>query len=97
MIFKKNTRKILRPSGSLPFMATWGSFVCCLLVWSVAGFFWAKFLVFHAEYTKSVIDLRPEDVAQESGILGDRSKSVPGLSADMVSTLKFPLATLLKF
>ncbi|XP_055464309.1 synaptotagmin-like protein 4 isoform X2 [Psammomys obesus] len=49
MIFKKNTRKILRPS----------------------------------EYTKSVIDLRPEDVAQESGILGDRSKSVPGLSVDM--------------
>lgn len=49
MIFKKNTRKVLRPS----------------------------------EYTKSVIDLRPEDVAQESGILGDRSKSVPGLSVDM--------------
>ncbi|XP_013205994.1 synaptotagmin-like protein 4 isoform X2 [Microtus ochrogaster] len=49
MIFKKNTRKILRPS----------------------------------EYTKSVIDLRPEDVSQESGILGDRSKSVPRLSADM--------------
>ncbi|XP_034341725.1 synaptotagmin-like protein 4 isoform X2 [Arvicanthis niloticus] len=48
-IFKKNTRKVLRPS----------------------------------EYTKSVIDLRPEDVAQESGILGDRSKSVPGLSVDM--------------
>ncbi|ERE65782.1 synaptotagmin-like protein 4 [Cricetulus griseus] len=49
MIFKKNTRKILRPS----------------------------------EYTKSVIDLRPEDAAQDSGIMGDRSKSVPGLSADM--------------
>ncbi|XP_021008815.1 synaptotagmin-like protein 4 isoform X1 [Mus caroli] len=49
MVFKKNTRKVLRPS----------------------------------EYTKSVIDLRPEDVAQESGILGDRSKSVPGLSVDM--------------
>uniref|UniRef100_A0A8C6HK09 Synaptotagmin-like protein 4 n=1 Tax=Mus spicilegus TaxID=10103 RepID=A0A8C6HK09_MUSSI len=49
MVFKKNTKKILRPS----------------------------------EYTKSVIDLRPEDVAQESGILGDRSKSVPGLSVDM--------------
>lgn len=49
MIFKKNTRKVLRPS----------------------------------EYTKSVIDLRPEDAAQESGILGDRSKSVPGLSVDM--------------
>ncbi|XP_005072559.1 synaptotagmin-like protein 4 isoform X1 [Mesocricetus auratus] len=49
MIFKKNTRKPLRPS----------------------------------EYTKSVIDLRPEDAAQESGIMGDRSKSVPGLSADM--------------
>ncbi|XP_031223418.1 synaptotagmin-like protein 4 isoform X2 [Mastomys coucha] len=49
MVFKKNTRKVLRPS----------------------------------EYTKSVIDLRPEDVAQESGILGDRSKSVPGLSVDI--------------
>ncbi|XP_052026622.1 synaptotagmin-like protein 4 [Apodemus sylvaticus] len=49
MLFKKNTRKVLRPS----------------------------------EYTKSVIDLRPEDVAQESGILGDRSKSVPGLSVDL--------------
>nr|XP_017514396.1 synaptotagmin-like protein 4 isoform X2 [Manis javanica] len=49
MIFKKNTRKILRPS----------------------------------EYTKSVIDLRPEDVGHESGCLGDRSKSVPGLSVDI--------------
>ncbi|CAH6780143.1 synaptotagmin-like protein 4 isoform X1 [Phodopus roborovskii] len=49
MIFKKNTKKVLRPS----------------------------------EYTKSVIDLRPEDASQESGILGDRSKSVPGLSADV--------------
>lgn len=49
MIFKKNTRKILRPS----------------------------------EYTKSVIDLRPEDMGHESGSLGDRSKSVPGLSVDM--------------
>ncbi|XP_036775536.2 synaptotagmin-like protein 4 isoform X2 [Manis pentadactyla] len=49
MIFKKNTRKILRPS----------------------------------EYTKSVIDLRPEDVGHESGSLGDRSKSVPGLSVDI--------------
>ncbi|KAB1253431.1 Synaptotagmin-like protein 4 [Camelus dromedarius] len=49
MIFKKNTRKILRPS----------------------------------EYTKSVIDLRPEDVGREDGSLGDRSKSVPGLSVDL--------------
>ncbi|XP_016051178.1 PREDICTED: synaptotagmin-like protein 4 [Miniopterus natalensis] len=49
MIFKKNTRKIFRPS----------------------------------EYTKSVIDLRPEDVGHESSSLGDRSKSVPGLSVDM--------------
>lgn len=49
MIFKKNTRKILRPS----------------------------------EYTKSVIDLHPEDVGHESGSLGDRSKSVPGLIVDM--------------
>ncbi|KAM7045127.1 synaptotagmin-like protein 4 isoform 1-T4 [Molossus nigricans] len=49
MIFKKNTRKIFRPS----------------------------------EYTKSVIDLRPEDMGHESGSLGDRSKSVPGLIVDM--------------
>ncbi|XP_047391615.1 synaptotagmin-like protein 4 isoform X1 [Sciurus carolinensis] len=49
MIFKKNARKILRPS----------------------------------EYTQSVIDLRPEDMGHESGSLGGRSKSVPGLSVDM--------------
>lgn len=49
MIFKKNTRKIIRPS----------------------------------EYTKSVIDLRHEDVGHESGSLGDRSKSVPGLNLKM--------------
>ncbi|KAM5289746.1 synaptotagmin-like protein 4 isoform 1-T1 [Glossophaga mutica] len=49
MIFKKNARKILRPS----------------------------------EYTKSVIDLHPEDVGHEGSFLGDRSQSVPGLSVDM--------------
>ncbi|XP_049622558.1 synaptotagmin-like protein 4 [Suncus etruscus] len=49
MIFKKNTRKLLRPS----------------------------------EYTKSVIDLRLEDMEQECSSLGDRSKSVPGLNVDM--------------
>ncbi|XP_055980166.1 synaptotagmin-like protein 4 isoform X1 [Sorex fumeus] len=49
MIFKKNTKMILRPS----------------------------------EYTKSVIDLRLEDMEPESASLGDRSKSVPGLSVDM--------------
>ncbi|XP_075395331.1 synaptotagmin-like protein 4 [Tenrec ecaudatus] len=49
MIFKKNTRKVLRP----------------------------------AEYTKSVLDLRPEDVDHASGSLGDRSRSVPGLIVDM--------------
>ncbi|XP_054443879.1 synaptotagmin-like protein 4 [Pteronotus mesoamericanus] len=49
MIFKKNARKILRPS----------------------------------EYTKSAVDLRLKDVGHESGSLGDRSKSVPGLSMDM--------------
>ncbi|XP_006901201.1 PREDICTED: synaptotagmin-like protein 4 [Elephantulus edwardii] len=48
LIFKKNTRKIPRPS----------------------------------EYTKSVIDLRPEDVGHASDSLGDRSKSAPGLSVD---------------
>ncbi|XP_074863999.1 synaptotagmin-like protein 4 [Carettochelys insculpta] len=36
-----------------------------------------------ADYTKSVIDLRPEDLGSESGSLGDRSKSVPGLNADV--------------
>ncbi|KAM3827738.1 synaptotagmin-like protein 4 isoform 2-T7 [Vipera latastei] len=35
-----------------------------------------------SEYTKSVIDLRPEDRVNESGILGDRSKSVPGLNVE---------------
>ncbi|XP_021106120.1 synaptotagmin-like protein 4 isoform X2 [Heterocephalus glaber] len=36
-----------------------------------------------SEYTKSVIDLRPEDVGPESSSMGDRSKSVPGLSVNM--------------
>ncbi|KAG8144536.1 hypothetical protein E2320_013031 [Naja naja] len=35
-----------------------------------------------SEYTKSVIDLRPEDAVSESGVLGDRSKSVPGLNVE---------------
>ena len=52
------------------------------------------FLIFHSEYTKSVIDLSPEDVGHESGALGDRSKSVPGLSVDMVNTLVFHLVTI---
>ncbi|NXA83065.1 SYTL4 protein, partial [Thryothorus ludovicianus] len=36
-----------------------------------------------ADYTKSVIDLRPEDLVGEGGSLGDRSKSVPGLNTDL--------------
>ncbi|NXL17819.1 SYTL4 protein, partial [Setophaga kirtlandii] len=36
-----------------------------------------------ADYTKSVIDLRPEDLAGEGGSLGDRSKSVPGLNTEL--------------
>ncbi|NXU33896.1 SYTL4 protein, partial [Drymodes brunneopygia] len=36
-----------------------------------------------AEYTKSVIDLRPEDLVGEGGTLGDRSKSVPGLNTEL--------------
>ncbi|XP_006026572.1 synaptotagmin-like protein 4 [Alligator sinensis] len=36
-----------------------------------------------ADYTKSVIDLRPEDMGRETGSLGDRSKSVPGLNTEM--------------
>lgn len=38
----------------------------------------------HADYTKSVIDLRPGDLVGEGGSLGDRSKSVPGLNTEMV-------------
>ncbi|XP_043830400.1 synaptotagmin-like protein 4 [Dromiciops gliroides] len=36
-----------------------------------------------SEYTKSVMDLRPGDLSSASGSLGDRSRSVPGLIADM--------------
>ncbi|NXR36445.1 SYTL4 protein, partial [Zosterops hypoxanthus] len=36
-----------------------------------------------ADYTKSVIDLRPGDLVGEGGSLGDRSKSVPGLNTEM--------------
>ncbi|NXU56067.1 SYTL4 protein, partial [Turnix velox] len=36
-----------------------------------------------ADYTKSVIDLRPEDLIGEGGSLGDRSKSVPGLNTEL--------------
>ncbi|NXH87579.1 SYTL4 protein, partial [Edolisoma coerulescens] len=36
-----------------------------------------------ADYTKSVIDLRPEDLVGEAGSLGDRSKSVPGLNTEL--------------
>ncbi|KAF7244933.1 Synaptotagmin-like protein 4 [Varanus komodoensis] len=42
-----------------------------------------KVLDLHGKYTKSVIDLRPEEPGSESGLLGDRSKSVPGLSVEM--------------
>ncbi|NXX83830.1 SYTL4 protein, partial [Urocolius indicus] len=36
-----------------------------------------------ADYTKSVIDLRPEDYVAEGSSLGDRSKSVPGLNTEL--------------
>ncbi|NXS80929.1 SYTL4 protein, partial [Erpornis zantholeuca] len=36
-----------------------------------------------ADYTKSVIDLRPEDLVGEGSSLGDRSKSVPGLNTEL--------------
>ncbi|XP_010010948.1 PREDICTED: synaptotagmin-like protein 4, partial [Nestor notabilis] len=36
-----------------------------------------------ADYTKSVIDLRPEDLVGDGGSLGDRSKSVPGLNTEL--------------
>uniref|UniRef100_A0A8C8A6F9 Synaptotagmin-like protein 4 n=1 Tax=Otus sunia TaxID=257818 RepID=A0A8C8A6F9_9STRI len=36
-----------------------------------------------ADYTKSVIDLRPEDFVGEGSSLGDRSKSVPGLNMEL--------------
>ncbi|NWZ90068.1 SYTL4 protein, partial [Nesospiza acunhae] len=43
----------------------------------------ARRVVRPAEYTKSVIDLRPEDLVGEGGSLGDRSKSVPGLNTEL--------------
>ncbi|XP_063169409.1 synaptotagmin-like protein 4 isoform X2 [Candoia aspera] len=36
-----------------------------------------------SEYMKSVIDLWPEGAVNESGVLGDRSKSVPGLNVEV--------------
>ncbi|KAM8964752.1 synaptotagmin-like protein 4 isoform 3-T8 [Sarcophilus harrisii] len=36
-----------------------------------------------SEYTKSVMDLRPGELSPGNGSLGDRSRSVPGLIADM--------------
>ncbi|XP_065499224.1 synaptotagmin-like protein 4 isoform X1 [Caloenas nicobarica] len=36
-----------------------------------------------ADYTKSVIDLRLENLVGEGGSLGDRSKSVPGLNVEL--------------
>ncbi|XP_030430153.1 synaptotagmin-like protein 4 isoform X2 [Gopherus evgoodei] len=36
-----------------------------------------------ADYTKSVIDLRPEELGSESSSMGDRSKSVPGLKTEV--------------
>ncbi|XP_075690628.1 synaptotagmin-like protein 4 [Rhinoderma darwinii] len=36
-----------------------------------------------SDYSKSVIDLRPEEKTEEANPMGDRSKSVPGLNADM--------------
>ncbi|XP_027694186.1 synaptotagmin-like protein 4 isoform X3 [Vombatus ursinus] len=36
-----------------------------------------------SEYTRSVMDLRPGDLSPGNGSLGDRSRSVPGLIADM--------------
>ncbi|XP_064015254.1 synaptotagmin-like protein 4 isoform X2 [Pogoniulus pusillus] len=36
-----------------------------------------------ADYTKSVIDLRPEDFVGEGSSLADRSKSVPGLNTEL--------------
>ncbi|KAG9478157.1 synaptotagmin-like protein 4 isoform X2 [Eleutherodactylus coqui] len=36
-----------------------------------------------SDYSKSVIDLRPEEKPEEGNAMGDRSKSVPGLNAEM--------------
>ncbi|XP_053555353.1 synaptotagmin-like protein 4 [Bombina bombina] len=49
MIFKKNPRRLLKPS----------------------------------DYSKSVVDLRPEEMPPEEKSMGDRSKSVPGLNVEM--------------
>ncbi|NXP17129.1 SYTL4 protein, partial [Scytalopus superciliaris] len=42
-----------------------------------------RWVVRPSDYTKSVIDLRPEDLMGEGGSLGDRSKSVPGLNTEL--------------
>ncbi|KAM5146012.1 synaptotagmin-like protein 4 isoform 1-T2 [Mantella aurantiaca] len=36
-----------------------------------------------SDYSKSTIDLRPEEKVEEGRAMGDRSKSVPGLNAEM--------------
>ncbi|KAM4697076.1 synaptotagmin-like protein 4 [Rhinophrynus dorsalis] len=36
-----------------------------------------------SDYSKSVMDLRPEETPAEGNTMGDRSKSVPGLNAEM--------------
>ncbi|XP_069469053.1 synaptotagmin-like protein 4 [Ambystoma mexicanum] len=42
-----------------------------------------KKLLKPSDYSKSVMDLRPEDLGSDGSSMGDRSKSVPGLNAEM--------------
>ncbi|KFW86654.1 Synaptotagmin-like 4, partial [Manacus vitellinus] len=78
-IFKKNPRRVVRPAeaGAVPCLreqqGSASPAPCCCLLLTTS----------RADYTKSVIDLRPEDFMGDGGSLGDRSKSVPGLNMEL--------------
>ncbi|KFO76173.1 Synaptotagmin-like 4, partial [Cuculus canorus] len=69
-IFKKNPRRVVRPAAPCLREQEGSVRPACLTLC-------------HADYTKSVIDLRPDDFVGEGSSLGDRSKSVPGLNIEL--------------
>uniref|UniRef100_A0A8B9FK61 Synaptotagmin-like protein 4 n=1 Tax=Amazona collaria TaxID=241587 RepID=A0A8B9FK61_9PSIT len=93
MMFKKNPRRVVRPAGERCVRCRG---VCVVGLWcgaqrpvgGAAGLCVpcttaSRLTIPCADYTKSVIDLRPEDFVGEGGSLGDRSKSVPGLNTEL--------------
>lgn len=99
-IFKKNPRRVVRPAGErcvgadmagvgISSSLGWEGLSVQLsepgaAPWALLARLCATVHPSRADYTKSVIDLRPEDLAGEGGSLGDRSKSVPGLNTELV-------------